>query len=186
METQIQTTIKTLLTQISSFKKNSPYNQEVTLIAVSKTKPIEMIQEAYDIGQRHFGENYVEEIEKKAPLLPDDIKWHFIGHLQSNKINKVMVKNLYCIQTIDSEKLAKKINTNCETKDRELSVMVQVKTSDEDTKNGVSVEEAIGVADFVMSQCGRLKFLGFMTIGKSGDLTSFEVRFFFFGKFYRK
>lgn len=63
-----------------------------------------MIQEAYDMGQRHFGENYVEEIEIKAPILPADIKWHFVGHLQTNKVNKVVVPNLWCIETVDSIK----------------------------------------------------------------------------------
>jgi uncharacterized pyridoxal phosphate-containing UPF0001 family protein len=94
MESQIQSTIKSIIGQIAVAQKASPMGQSVKLIAVSKTKTVEMIQDAYDVGQRDFGENYVHEIETKAPLLPPDINWHFIGHLQSNKISKVMVPNL--------------------------------------------------------------------------------------------
>lgn len=79
------------------------------LLAVSKTKPIDEIHEAYDQGQRHFGENYVDEFADKAPLLPLDIKWHFIGHIQSNKVKRlVQVPNLHLVESIDSLKLASK------------------------------------------------------------------------------
>jgi pyridoxal phosphate enzyme (YggS family) len=175
MESQIQSTIKSIIGQIAVAQKASPLGQSVKLIAVSKTKAVEIIQEAYDGGQRDFGENYVHEIEAKAPLLPQDINWHFIGHLQSNKISKVMVDNLHCIQTVDSQKLAGKLQTSCKAKDRNLNVMVQLSTSDEDTKNGLDLPEALEVVNFIRTECDRLRFTGFMTIGKSGDLTSFEV-----------
>ena len=74
------------------------------LVAVSKTKTVEEIKQAYDAGVRHFGENYVDEIETKQPQLPLDIHWHFIGHLQSNKIKKVLVDNLDFLETVDRER----------------------------------------------------------------------------------
>lgn len=111
------------------------------LVAVSKTKPADVIVEAYEAGQRHFGENYVQELEEKAnnPIILErckDIKWHFIGHLQSNKISKVLaVPNLYLIETVHKEKLATHLNNNWPKfgpPDTKLRVMIQVNTSGED------------------------------------------------------
>eukprot|EP00916_Digyalum_oweni_P020430 GHVL01034011.1.p1 GENE.GHVL01034011.1~~GHVL01034011.1.p1 ORF type:complete len:140 (-),score=27.64 GHVL01034011.1:387-779(-) len=91
------------------------------LLTVSKTKPIEMIKQVYDAGQRHFGENYVQEIEEKFSKLPLDIRWHMIGHLQTNKVKSLLaVKNLHAIESIDSEKLANKVNSTLESFDRSL------------------------------------------------------------------
>lgn len=87
----------------------------VTLVAVSKTKPVPLLREAYDAGHRHFGENYVNEIVEKAPMLPPDVRWHFIGHLQSNKA-KLLVKNvpnLAVVETVDSKKIATYLNRAC-------------------------------------------------------------------------
>ena len=85
------------------------------LVAVSKTKPVEVIQEAYDANHRHFGENYVDEFVEKSAKLPQDIMWHFIGHLQTNKVKKVVaVPNLALVETVDSQKLAMKLNKECE------------------------------------------------------------------------
>lgn len=83
------------------------------LVAVSKTKPAEAVQEAYDAGHRVFGENYVQEVVDKAPLLPADCSWHFIGHLQSNKVKALLeaVPNLNMLETVDSEKLANKVDS---------------------------------------------------------------------------
>ena len=94
-------------------KESSPFNQPVRLVAVSKTKPIELLQSAYASGQRVFGENYVHEIVEKSPKMPSDVEWHFIGHVQSNKAKVLIngVPNLSMIETIDSKKLADKFNT---------------------------------------------------------------------------
>jgi len=81
-----------------------------TLVAVSKTKPVELLAAAYDAGQRHFGENYVHEVVSKAPSLPADVRWHFIGHLQSNKCKELLaVPGLACVHTVDSQKLAQEL-----------------------------------------------------------------------------
>ena len=93
-----------VLKRISTVLTTNSLTHKVNLIAVSKTKPVEAILEAYNAGQRDFGENYVEELVEKAPQLPTDIRWHFIGHLQSNKIPKLMGSPLFAIQTVDSEK----------------------------------------------------------------------------------
>lgn len=108
---------------------------------MSKTKPVEAIIEAYSVGQRHFGENYVKELEEKArdPKILEtckEIKWHFIGHLQRNKINKIIkLPGLHMIQTIDSEKLAEAVNTSWKTSRMEtegkLRILLQVNTSGE-------------------------------------------------------
>ncbi|KRX04057.1 hypothetical protein PPERSA_12504 [Pseudocohnilembus persalinus] len=148
--------------------------KNVQLVAVSKTKPVEALQEAYNCGIRHFGENYVDEIIEKAPKLPQDINWHFIGHLQSNKVSKVIVPNLYIIETIDSVKLANKVNSHLKSLERNLKVFVQIKTSDEDSKYGVTEEESYPLIEHILENCEQLKFSGLMTIGKSGDLSAFD------------
>ena len=107
----------------------------MSLVAVSKTKPIEAIQEAYKCGQRKFGENYVDEIIEKAPLLPSDIEWHFIGHLQTNKCSKLLkIPNLSIIESVDSHKLAGKINKVCASIPRTIKVLIEVNISGEKSK----------------------------------------------------
>lgn len=115
-----------------------------TLVAVSKTKPIDLIIAAYEEGQRHFGENYAQELEEKASnsiILEKckDIQWHFIGHLQSNKINKVLcLPNIYMIETVDSQKLATQLNKNWPkfgSPGSKLNIMIQVNTSAEEGRS---------------------------------------------------
>ena len=102
----------------------------ITLVAVSKTKPKETIEALYNIGQRHFGENYFQELLEKAASLPSDIIWHFIGHLQSAKASKLVreVPNLYIVETVDSLKLALKLNAACVSCERpeRLKIYIQV------------------------------------------------------------
>ncbi|XP_055907294.1 pyridoxal phosphate homeostasis protein [Eupeodes corollae] len=148
------------------------------LVAVSKTKPAEMIIDAYSIGQRHFGENYVQELIEKGAneqILTQcpDICWHFIGHLQKNKINKVLnTPNLYMIETVDSQKIAESLNSAWERIQKEnkqpLRVLVQVNTSGEEEKNGVTPSEAIGLYKHISENLKNLQVDGLMTIGKFG------------------
>lgn len=109
------------------------------LVAVSKTKPVSLLMEAYNAGQRHFGENYVQEVLEKAPQMPRDVHWHFIGHLQSNKAKALVqsIPNLYSVETVDSQKIANHLNRACEGAERDelLKVMVQVNTSGEESKS---------------------------------------------------
>jgi len=146
---------------------------EPRLVAVSKTKPVTDIHQLYQLGQRHFGENYVQEIEEKGndKLILDscpDIKWHFIGHLQRNKVNKITdIQGLYVVETVDSVKLASALNSAWEKQERgqRLKVMVQVNTSDEDSKHGCDPGAVAGLVSHILKACPHLEFIGLMTIG---------------------
>lgn len=118
---------------IENFRKELPQN--VTLIAVSKTKPISLIQEAYETGQRDFGENKVQELVEKQEVLPDDIRWHMIGHLQRNKV-KYIAPFVHLIHGVDSLRLLKEINKQGAKINRCIPVLLQVHISQEDTKFG--------------------------------------------------
>ena len=113
----------------------------VTLIAVSKTKPIEDLQEAYDAGQRIFGENKALEMRDKHQVLPDDIKWHFIGHLQTNKI-KYIAPFVTLIHSIDSASLLDAVNKEAAKNNRVIDCLLQFHIAQEDTKFGLDMEEA--------------------------------------------
>jgi pyridoxal phosphate enzyme (YggS family) len=139
-----------------------------TLVAVSKLMPVETLMLAYNENQRHFGENYVQEICEKAPTMPDDIKWHFIGSLQSNKAKMLVnnVKGLYMVESVDSQKLATQLDKACEAAKRDaLQVLVQVNTSQEESKGGCEDHQVADVARHILEKCKNLKFLGLMTIG---------------------
>ncbi len=123
---------------IENFRKDIPQN--VTLIAVSKTKPISLIQEAYATGQRDFGENKVQELVEKQEALPDDIRWHMIGHLQRNKV-KYIAPFVYLIHGVDSLRLLKEINKQGAKINRCIPVLLQVHISQEDTKFGFDSNE---------------------------------------------
>lgn len=146
--------------------------QEPRLVAVSKTKPSEIIRLAYAHGQRHFGENYVQELVEKANLLSDlDIRWHFIGHLQRNKCNLLTsVLNLWAVETVDSDKLASQLNSSWKRREygRRLKVFVQVNTSAEDSKGGCSPSAVPELVRHIVSTCDGLEFCGLMTIGREG------------------
>lgn len=113
----------------------------VQLVAVSKTHPVSAIQEVYDLGQRVFGENKVQEVIEKYPLLPKDIQWHLIGHLQTNKV-KYIAEFVDTIQSVDSEKLIKEIDKEAAKHSRSIKVLLQVKIAEEESKFGLETEEA--------------------------------------------
>jgi len=112
----------------------------VTLVAVSKTKPVSDIQALYDLGQRDFGENYVQELLEKQPQLPEDIRWHFIGHLQSNKV-KYIAPFVHMIQGVDSHSLLKEINKRAAGAGRSIDCLLQVHIAREETKFGFDADE---------------------------------------------
>jgi len=113
---------------------------QVRLIAVSKTKPVSDLREAYDAGQRIFGENYVQELTEKQPLLPPDIEWHFIGHLQSNKV-KYIAPFVQSIHGVDSFKLLKEISKQAVKNNRTIHCLLQVHIAKEESKFGFSADE---------------------------------------------
>jgi PLP dependent protein len=114
--------------------------QQVTLIAVSKTKPVEDILALYELGQRHFGENYVQELVAKQAVLPNDIHWHFIGHLQSNKV-KYITPFVYLIHGVDSGSLLQEINKQAQKHNRVINCLLQVHIAREETKFGLDEAE---------------------------------------------
>ena len=114
--------------------------KNVTLIAVSKTKSVDEILELYRLGQRDFGENYVQELKEKYEQLPKDINWHFIGHLQSNKV-KLIAPFVFLIHSVDSLKLLKQINKEGEKNNRIVDCLLQVYIAKEETKFGLNEEE---------------------------------------------
>ncbi|MBL1408914.1 YggS family pyridoxal phosphate-dependent enzyme [Sphingobacterium faecale] len=114
----------------------------VTLVAISKTKPIEDIQEAYNAGQRIFGENMVQELVEKQEKLPKDIQWHLVGHLQTNKV-KYIAPFISMIQSVDSLKLLSEINKHASKYDRIIDCLLQVDIAQEDTKFGLDHPEVI-------------------------------------------
>ena len=120
--------------------KKELQQKDVTLIAVSKTKPSEDILELYNLGQRDFGENYVQELADKYEQLPKDIRWHFIGHLQSNKV-KYIAPFVHLIHGVDSENLLKEINKQAVKNNRVIDLLLQVHIAQEETKFGFSEEE---------------------------------------------
>lgn len=124
--------------QYNTIKKE--LGSEVTLVAVSKTKPVEDIKALYDLGQRDFGENYVQELVEKQVLLPSDIRWHFIGHLQSNKV-KYIAPFVHLIHGVDSYKLLLEIEKQAAKKQRVIHCLLQVHIAQEETKFGFNAAE---------------------------------------------
>ncbi len=122
--------------EIAGFSKS----KNATLVAVSKIKPAVDIKKMYDLGQRDFGENYVQELVEKKTQLPVDILWHFIGHLQSNKV-KYIAPFVYLIQSVDSEKLLKEIDKQAAKNNRKINVLLQIHIAEEQTKFGFDEAE---------------------------------------------
>ena len=131
--------LKEVTTNYQKIKTNLP--PEVQLVAVSKTHPVEKILEVYNLGQRVFGENKVQELREKQPLLPKDIQWHLIGHLQTNKV-KYIAEFIDTIQSVDSAKLLEEINRQAAKNNRKIKVLLQVKIAEEESKFGLEIHEA--------------------------------------------
>lgn len=122
--------------------------QKATLVAVSKTKTIEDIQALYDLGQRDFGENYVQELVEKQAVLPNDIRWHFIGHLQTNKV-KLVAPFVHLVHGVESESLLKEINKQGIKNDRVIPCLFQVHIAKEETKFGLNADELASMMQLI-------------------------------------
>jgi pyridoxal phosphate enzyme (YggS family) len=141
----------------------------VTLVAVSKTKSVELIQEAYNAGQKDFGENYVQELLEKEKSLPKDIRWHFIGHLQSNKAKQI-IPFVHLIHGVDSLKLLQEINKQAEKIGKKVNCLLQVFIATEETKFGFSFEECEAL--FKSDEVKNLKnvnVIGFMGMASNTE-----------------
>jgi PLP dependent protein len=126
------------------------------LVAVSKTKPVEDIEALYALGQRDFGENYVQELSGKAALLPADLRWHFIGHLQSNKV-KYIAPFVHLIHGVDSFRLLQEINRQAAKNGRTIDVLLQLYIAEEDTKFGLDEKEIVELMSYYEAQRGELR-----------------------------
>jgi len=136
------------------------------LVAVSKTKPIEDIQALYDLGQRDFGENYVQELVDKQAILPKDIRWHFIGHLQSNKV-KYIAPFVHLVHGVDSWSLLKEINKQAAKNNRVIECLLQVHIAKEETKFGFDIHELEELHE--LHELKNVKVLGLMGMASFSD-----------------
>lgn len=135
---------------------------QVTLIAVSKTKPVEMLEEVYSLGERNFGENKVQELTEKYETLPKDIRWHMIGHLQRNKV-KYIVDKVTLIHSVDSLRLARTISEEAKKRGCTAHILLEVNVAQEESKFGVTVEEAPELAEEI-ALLPNIQIEGLMTI----------------------
>ena len=159
----VEKNISEVKKRISEAAKAAGRNEnEVTLIAVSKTKPVEMIKEAYDTGIRDFGENKVQEIMEKYPLLPSDIRWHLIGHLQTNKV-KYIIDKVCMIHSVDSLKLAEEISRQAVKHNVTVDILIEVNVAGEDTKFGVKPEDTVDLCRSISTLPG-IRIRGLMTV----------------------
>ncbi|MBK6329881.1 MAG: YggS family pyridoxal phosphate-dependent enzyme [Bacteroidetes bacterium] len=150
----------------AELKKNN-----VTLVAVSKTKSIEEIKGLYDQGQRIFGENKVQELIEKQSLLPKDIEWHLIGHLQSNKV-KYIAPFIAMIHSVDSLKLLFEINKEAQKNNRIIQVLIQIHIAQESTKFGADEKELIEILEYYCAENSSLQFIeivGLMGMASNTD-----------------
>lgn len=152
-------------------------DNDVTLVAVSKNKPIEDIKIAYDLGQRDFGENKVQELIDKEETLPKDIKWHFIGNLQTNKV-KYLVEKVFLIHSLSSVKLLRKIEEEFSKKNSIANLLIQINIGKEETKGGIFEED---LESFIaeIEKCKNCKVRGIMAIIPKGN---YEENKYYFSK----
>ncbi len=162
------------------FIQNQIQNTSVKLVAVSKTKPIELLMEAYHSGFKSFGENYVQELVEKQEKMPKDIEWHFIGHLQSNKV-KYIAPFVHLIHSVDSLKLLQEINKQAAKNNRVIDCLLQIHIAQEDTKSGMSEEECLAIlqkqnSDEKMNHVQILGLMGMTTLTENTQQIRKEFR----------
>ncbi len=160
----IKDNIEEILKEIEA---NEPSKGDVTLICVSKTKPLEMVKEAYDAGQRNFGENKVQEIVAKAPEMPSDAIWHMIGHLQKNKVKKA-VQFATVIHSVDSYELAEVINNEAAKINKLQDILLEINIASEESKYGINPDSAVTLAKEVL-KLSNVRLRGFMCVAPFTD-----------------
>jgi len=152
----------------------------VTLVAVSKTKSVEEIKELYDLGQKDFGENYVQELSEKQSQLPKDIRWHFIGHLQSNKVKQI-APFIHLVHAVDSLKLLQEINRQGKKNDRVIDCLLQVHIAQEETKFGLDENELKTLASTnanELHQLQNVRIVGLMGMASfTDDMEKVRIEF---------
>lgn len=165
--------VRQAISETTAARSSVIARNEPRLVAVSKRKSVLMIKRAYDEGQRHFGESYVKELLTKAKdvelqKLCPDIKWHFVGHLQKNKISQLLYcPQLFMVETISSYVIADSYQRKLK-EGFEIDILIQVNTSKEENKGGIEPEQCANFAAHIRDQCKKLKLKGLMTIGRNG------------------
>lgn len=149
---------------------------DVTLIAVSKTKPLPMLQEAYEAGVRDFGENRVQELVEKYEALPGDIRWHMIGHLQRNKV-KYLVGKVFLIHSVDSLRLAQEIEKEAAKKGVSVNILVEVNVAEEESKFGMTASETVSLVEEI-AKLPHIRIKGLMTIAPYVEDSEENRRYF--------
>ncbi len=142
--------------------------KEVRLVAVSKFHSVESVKQAYDAGQRRFGESRADELAAKAAAMPADVEWHFIGHLQTNKVRKV-VADADVIESIDSERLLRLVDAEARRIDRSIDVMLQVRVAAEETKTGMTPGELLAAARSTAGSLTHARIAGVMGMATNTD-----------------
>lgn len=147
----------------------------VQLLAVTKKTNADKVKELFDLGQRAFGENYVDEILEKSEKLTKEIEWYFIGHLQTNKVKKLLqIKNLSTISSVDSYKLAEEINKQCEKLNRTVRIFIQVNISNEESKSGCKIDDVVKLFSDISKNLKCVTPAGIMALGTIGCVEEFE------------
>lgn len=154
-------------------------HQVIKLIAVSKYSAVQKIAELYSCGQRAFGENKVQDLKVKSEELSHlPLEWHFIGNLQTNKINMLLELNPFLIHSIDSLRLAQELDKRCALRQKKMRVLLQVNSACEENKNGVEIQECLEVYHQIKTGCKNLKLEGLMCMGANSlDITKVEKSF---------
>lgn len=165
--------------------KNELGDKQITLVAVSKTKPVSAILQLYNLGHHDFGENYVQELVNKANQLPKDIKWHFIGHLQTNKV-KLIAPFVQLIHGVDSLQILKEINKQAEKNNRVIDCLLQVHIAQEETKFGLNEEELkFLITEHKRSTMKNVRICGLMGMASfTSDLEKVSKEFQFLKKLF--
>ena len=147
------------------------------LVAVSKTKSNEEIMEAYNLGIRDFGENYVQELIQKMDSLPTDIKWHMIGHLQTNKVKDIVKRNIYLIESVDSIKLANAINKEAIKNNKPINILIEVNIVDDPNKTGCRLDNLDNLISEVKT-LSNINLKGLMAIGPNTEDNNEVIKYF--------
>ncbi len=176
LKTKLSNNLDSVIQRVERARLKVSDHHIVQIVAVSKYSDIESIKVLYELGQRAFGESQVQQLEKRSKELEElPIEWHFIGRLQKNKINKLIDTNPFLVHSIDSIELANAIDKRLEVKNRKLNALLQINSSGEETKAGVSPNEAVDIYAQIKESCHNINLKGVMTIGAHTDNIS-EVR----------
>ena len=173
-EEKLKSNYNKTIESINSSTEKSFHKKKTILVAVSKKRPVESIQVIYNLGQRIFGENYPQELLTKSKSLPKDIEWHLIGHLQTNKVKKLLdeIPNLV-IESVDRIDIVQKISQYADVNNK-TKVYLEINISGEESKTGCPLNDIHNVINEIIKNKDKLNFVGIMSLGKIGDKKEFE------------